>query len=105
MTLQAFIEGTDQIVNSGDTITDFRGDKAIFVKASRPRQPGRTGKVVVRWLAMKGVKAGDHSYYDDGRKTTYEYYDTVFDLEVKEIEPQCDSNNLISSAEPFMRLT
>lgn len=85
MALQAFVEGTDQIVNSGDTVTDFRGDEAVFVKASRLRIPGKSGKVVVRWKAMEGVKAGDHSYYDDGRTSSYEYYDTVFDLEVREV--------------------
>lgn len=65
MALQAFVEGTDQIVNRGDTVTDFRGDTSTFSMATRARTPGRSGKVTV-------AEGG-------------EYYDGVFGLEVREV--------------------
>ena len=64
-------EKTGHIVNSGDIITSFRGEKFVFVGASRVRVPGKSGKVLVRWLEAKGPGCA-------------EYYDGVFDLIVSE---------------------
>lgn len=66
MALQAFVEGTDQIVNPGDTVTDFRGDTDTFKRATRARIPGKSGKVMVNGSPI-------------------EYYDGVFGLEVREV--------------------
>jgi hypothetical protein len=64
-------------VRKGDEVISFRGEKAIFVAATRPRGPGHTGKVTVHWKS-------DPEPYNDLR--ALEYYDTVFDLEVYERE-------------------
>lgn len=69
MTFRAYREdGTE--VRNGDEVTDFRGDTAIFVKASRAREGHRTGKVVVKGLTWDNE---------------HEYYDTVFSLTVLDI--------------------
>jgi hypothetical protein len=54
----------------GDIITSFRGEQAILLRLVRPRKDHRTGKVYVRFI-------GSH---------TGEYYDTVFNLRVTDIE-------------------
>jgi len=69
--MKAFKEGTDEWVQLGDTVTDFRGDTAVLTCCTRVRGDGRTGKVCVRW---------------DSTDRVSEYYDTVFDLEVREVE-------------------
>lgn len=52
----------------GDVVNDFRGDQWTFVKATRARGDGRSGKVTVEG--------------DTGRQR--DFYDQVFDLEVRE---------------------
>ena len=56
-------------VREGDTVTDFRGDTASFVQATRASSTGKSGKVLV-------VK--------DGRQR--EFYDRVFGLTVTPTE-------------------
>jgi hypothetical protein len=68
MTLHAF-NADGQEKHIGDELVDFRGDPAILVSLSRPRVPGKSGKVVVR------DKWSEHS----------EYYDKVYDLTVVDI--------------------
>lgn len=58
---------TGGIVSEGDMIESFRGEKATFVRASRAAVPGKSGKVIVRWLGGEGTR---------------EYYDNVFNLSV-----------------------
>ena len=60
-------DGTE--VKRGDTIYDFRGDPVTFQSATRVREAGRSGKVMVNWD-------------DDGDTFGREYYDNVFDLTV-----------------------
>ena len=67
--LKAYDEKTGLEVNPGDTVTDFRGEKCTFVQATRERT-WKSGKVVVR--LPQGL--------------SYEYYDKVFNLIVKEVE-------------------
>jgi hypothetical protein len=55
-------------VAEGDVVTDFRGDVWSFVRAIRPRQPGYSGKVEVT----------------NGGAFNRQFYDTVFNLEVRE---------------------
>lgn len=68
MGLKAFDKEGNEI-KRGDEITDFRGDRATFVMATR-ESGSRSGKVVVKW---------------DKNGQQYEYYDSVFDLKVKEV--------------------
>ena len=66
--------GTDRrLVDEGDTVTSFRGETATFLRATRARITGKSGKVMVRWL--DGNAAG----------TEGEYYDGVFGLTVEGI--------------------
>lgn len=64
---------TNEIVNPGDEIVSFRGEKAILKACTRENEMyyggGRSGKVEVVW--------------PDGFKA--EYYDGVFDLRVERI--------------------
>ena len=60
--LQAVDLTTGQVVNPGDTVTDFRGETGVFRVATRVTGPG-SGKVVV-----------------NGR----EYYDRVWNLAVRD---------------------
>lgn len=60
------------IVQPGDTVTDFRGDTATFVLATRARIPGKSGLVVTERTAPSGAKYQRESY------------DGVFDLIVTE---------------------
>lgn len=71
MVMKAFKEGTDQWVRIEDEVTSFRGEKAVLTACTRARGDGRTGKVCVR-------------FKDTGALS--ELYDTVFDLEVREVE-------------------
>lgn len=52
---------TGEVVEQGDTVTNFRGETGTYQGATRPRWPGKSGKVVV-----------------NGR----EYYDKVWNLTV-----------------------
>lgn len=62
--LKAYDEKTGKEIKQGDTITDFRGDKHIFERASRARTEYKSGKVCTA----------------DNR----EYYDRVFNIIVKD---------------------
>lgn len=75
--LFAYNEKTGQPVAVGDTVTSFRGEKATVTRLSRAVEPGRSGKVVVRWFE----KASGPTDYES------EYYDGVFDLVVTDIAP------------------
>lgn len=57
----------DTEVKPGDTIFDFRGDAWTFVQATRVREDGKSGKVIVSSLGQ-----------------TREFYDRVFNLIVRE---------------------
>jgi hypothetical protein len=59
---------TNKTVESGDIITDYRGDRAKFVMATRANNPGKSGKIVVKYLNEGG--------------TQREFYDHVFNLSV-----------------------
>ncbi len=61
-------DGTE--VKRGDMVTDFRGDTAIFLSATRVRTAGRSGKVIVRRVVNGAANTGR------------EYYDRVFGVEV-----------------------
>jgi hypothetical protein len=67
--LVAHHETTGEVVNIGDTVTSFRGEKATLVSLNRPKGDGRSGKVSVRWEGREGFGSN-------------EYYDGVFDLVV-----------------------
>jgi hypothetical protein len=70
MTLRAY--RTDgSVVELNDIIRDFRGDDWVFVRASRAREPGKSGKVIVRRNNFKR-----------------EFYDNVFKFEVVEEEEE-----------------
>ena len=62
--LKAFDEKTGKEIKRGDEITDFRGEKHIFVMASRARTENKSGKICTA----------------DNR----EYYDSVFQIIVKD---------------------
>lgn len=64
--LQAYYKGTNTKVKTGDVITDFRGKEEIFVNATRKTEIGKSGKVTI-------LNGG-------------EYYDRVFNLEVREYD-------------------
>jgi hypothetical protein len=72
MGLQAYHVKTGQAISYGDPVTDFRGETATFVKATRAAAPGKSGKVYVSWTNTEGVGS-------------LEYYDKVFDLTVKQV--------------------
>jgi hypothetical protein len=59
-------------IEAGDAIYSFKNHRATFVRATRARTPGKSGKVLVEWPG-------------GGR---FEYYDKVFNLNVQE-----DSSN------------
>lgn len=67
--LKAYNEQTGEEVKRGDTITDFKGDKAVFLNATRERIVGKSGKVYVE--------------LPDGFRR--EFYDKVFNLVVKDV--------------------
>jgi hypothetical protein len=75
MRLAAF-NAKDQEVHKGDIIHDFRGDPATYIGPTRPRRPGKSGKVLVAYL-------GDNDAIHPVR--TRELYDMVFDLTVIEV--------------------
>jgi predicted DNA-binding protein YlxM (UPF0122 family) len=64
-------------VKPGDTITSFRGDKALLIRATRAAAYGLSGKVLVHWLSD-----------EPGVQRQMEYYDKVFDLDVQMVEAE-----------------
>jgi hypothetical protein len=76
-TLFAFNANTGEQVNVGDTVTSFRGEKATVTSLSRAVIPGKSGKVVVRWIEKE---SGPTDF-------EREYYDSVFDLVVTDVAP------------------
>lgn len=76
-TLFAFNATSGEPVNIGDTVTSFRGEKATVTSLSRAVIPGKSGKVVVRWIE----KSSGPTDYES------EYYDGVFDLVVTDVAP------------------
>lgn len=62
-------EKTGVEVKSGETVTDFRGDKATLLYATRARSAYKSGLVCVKWQE---------------KNFSCEYYDKVFDLKVVE---------------------
>jgi hypothetical protein len=61
------------LVKPGDTVTDFRGDTATFVRATRAQGGGKTGKVLTR----------------DANGHERELYDRVYNLTVTEqVQPR-----------------
>lgn len=73
VTLKAYKKSTGEEVKIGDTIIDFRGDKAILVAITRVNEfelgGRRSGKVAARWIDRNDYR---------------EVYDKVFDLIVRE---------------------
>lgn len=63
--LKAYDKNTGKEIKKGDEITDFRGDKHIFARASRAQTENKSGKICTA--------------------DNYEYYDRVFNIIVKEI--------------------
>lgn len=72
------------ILAEGDSITSFRGEKAIFLRVTRLPEPGRSAKVLVRW-----------DLFDS--KTEMEYYSTVFNITVIEESPIADNPDIMNS--------
>lgn len=70
MTLIATDEKTGERVLPGATVTSFRGERAKLVSLDRPRVPGKSGKVTVKWV---------------GRSGAWSYYDGVFGLRAEEV--------------------
>lgn len=60
-------------VTRGDTLTDFRGDTALFHSVERGPMPGKSAKVIV------DVSDGVHA------ESLRTYYASVFDLNVTEV--------------------
>jgi hypothetical protein len=56
-------------IQEGDTITDFRGEQAKFVHATRPARVGKSGLIVVNYGGFDR-----------------EVYDRVFKLRVSEAD-------------------
>jgi len=60
-------EKTGVEVKVGDTLTDFRGDTAIFRSFSEPHKPSSEGKVYTdrlggRYPSVFGLKIVDHQF-------------------------------------------
>lgn len=62
--LKAYDETTGKEIKQGDIITDFRGEKHIFKRASRVREDYKSGKICTT--------------------NDREYYDRVFNIIVKD---------------------
>lgn len=67
--LKVYDERTDEEVKPGDTLTDFRGDKVVFLRATRERIIGKSGKV----------------YVELPNGSRMEFYDKVFNVVVKDV--------------------
>lgn len=61
-------DASGALVAPGDVVTSFRGEEAVLVRVTRPRELGRSGKVLVDWKA--GARLSGRG----------EYYDGVFNL-------------------------
>ena len=70
MSLVVF-DSMGQEMKPGDTMLDFRGERAILRQAKRARSARRKGKILVEWVGE------DHQLY--------ECDDSQFDLHVKEV--------------------
>ena len=81
--LKVYDEKTGLEVKPGDIVTNFRGEKCTFVQATRART-WKSGKVVVK--LPQGL--------------SYEYYDKVFNLIVKEVEDIKAASAGMSWAQP-----
>lgn len=69
------VNAEGKIVEAGDEVTDFRGEKAIVVGWELPKSPASTGRVVVK-------RGGENGY-------TQGYYPSVFGLKwVEKSEPE-----------------
>jgi hypothetical protein len=77
MALQAIREDDGSVVNVGDLLTSFRGERAILKHVTRERVPGKSGKVAVVWV---------EDMIEKDRVSTVEYYDGVFGLKVVDTE-------------------
>ena len=75
--LYAYNEKTGAPVNVGDIVTTGDGETARVTSLSWATIPGKSGKVVVRWIE----KASGPTDYEQ------EYYDGVFDLVVTDVAP------------------
>ncbi len=61
--MKAIDTKTGKEVKAGDTVTDFRGDKATFVRCVRAPEPGKTGKVAVMRKNGTDDQAWENEYY------------------------------------------
>lgn len=69
------LDGTEMVEKGDPVSSEPRGDwngRAMFLYASRPTVPGKSGKVVVEWMEGNGPRTG----------TQGEYYANVFGLRV-----------------------
>lgn len=73
MTEYAVWDESGRRIIHGDTVTDFRGDQAIFDRVTRGELPGKSAKVTVTWPGNRG------------EFTRGEYYAQVFNLRVERI--------------------
>ena len=67
---------TGQEVKPGDSLVSFRGERATLVRAVRAQQPGKSGKVLVRWVDRPVVSG----------MANLEYYDKVFNVSVVRLD-------------------
>jgi hypothetical protein len=69
-------EVTGRVVTEGDQVTNFRGEAGIFEYATRPRVPGKSGKVLVNgWESYDKVWGLTVSALLDCGCTAAEWYD------------------------------
>jgi hypothetical protein len=85
MTLVVY--GKNGRVAEGDTVTSHRGETAKLVRATRAREQGRSGLVVVAWdKDYEHQRKIGRTHYAALRMASAEYYDNVFGLRVEEEE-------------------
>lgn len=58
-------------IQPGERLTSFRGEPATFIRVSRAPEPGKSGKIIVRWPDQDEDSFGS------------EYYPSVFDGEIR----------------------
>ena len=63
------ITSDGSVVKKGDLVTSFRNEQWIYLRVSRPPEPGKTGKITVQEPGNPG--------------NTMEYYDSVFNLRIE----------------------
>jgi hypothetical protein len=83
MALIAICEVLGTRVNIGERVTSFRGETAVLKAVTRARIPGKSGKVVVQWDSDIATALSRGEDVKDVAQC--EYYDKVFDLEVRDI--------------------